>query len=100
MTTDLYRYAFDQRVGLEDVDAALLLARWGCEALHGAAATRLDAAQDLDRARRACVIDAGTPVGRDFNRLFLGFLSRELGPDFFRIERLNPSTHPPQEAAA
>jgi len=27
------------------------------------------------------------PVGRDFNRLILGFLQREFGPDSFRVER-------------
>lgn len=100
MTTDLYRYAFDEQVRPEDIDAALLLAIWGCEALHGEAQTRLDAAHYFDRAKRACVIDAGTPVGRDFNRLFVGFIGREVGPDAFRIERLNQPTHQPQEAAA
>jgi hypothetical protein len=100
MTTDLYRYAFDARVRSEDIEAALLLAIWGCEALHGEAATRLDAAHYFDRAKRACVIDAGTPIGRDLNRLFVGFIGREVGPDAFRIERLNPPTNQPQEAAA
>ena len=28
------------------------------------------------------------PVGRDFNRLILGFLQREFGPDSFRVERV------------
>ncbi len=100
MQTDLYRYAFDERVRPEDIDAALLLAIWGCEALHGEAQTRLDAAHFLDRAQRACVIDAGTPVGRDLNRLFVGFIGREVGPDAFRIERLNQPNHQPKEAAA
>jgi len=100
MTTDLYRYAFDERVRTEDIDAALLLAIWGCEALHGETQTRLDAAHYFDRAKRACVIDAGTPVGRNLNRLFVGFIGREVGPDAFRIERLSQSTHQLQEAAA
>jgi hypothetical protein len=100
MTTDLYRYAFDERVPPEDIDAALLLAIWGCEALHGEAPTRLDAAHYLDPDRRACVIDAGTPVGRDLNRLFVGFIGREVGADAFQIERLTERTHQPQEAAA
>lgn len=99
MVTGLYRYDFDETVQTEDVDAALLLAIWGCEALHGEAQTRLDAAHYLDPAQRACVIDAGTPVGRDLNRLFTGFLIREFGPDAFTVERVD-KRHQAQEAAA
>jgi len=103
MLTDVYRYDFHETVATEDVEAALLLAIWGCEALHGEVQTRLDAAHYLDLAKRACVIDAGTLVGRDLNRLFLGFISREIGADAFRIarlERFNQHTEQLQEAAA
>lgn len=87
MTTDLYRYEFSDQTPTEDVEVALLLAVWGCEALHGQAQTRLDAAHVLDPAKRVCVIDAGTTVGRDLNRLFTGFLSRECGAKAFAVER-------------
>ncbi|RIK82906.1 MAG: hypothetical protein DCC68_05165 [Planctomycetota bacterium] len=100
MATDLYRYKFDENVSVEDVEAALLLAVWGCEALHGESQTRLDAAHYLHPASRACVIHAGTLVGRDLNRLFVRFLERELGPDSFRIERITRTDHQPKEAAA
>jgi hypothetical protein len=75
-------------VPIEEVEATLLLAIWGTESLHGEAQTRLDAGHFLDRDRRACAIDAGTPVGRDVNRLFVGFLGREFGPESFHVERL------------
>lgn len=100
MQTDVYRYDFHETVATEDVEAALLLAIWGCEALHGEVQTRLDAAHYLDLAKRACVIDAGTLVGRDLNRLFVGFINREIGADAFHIERINQHTQQPQEAAA
>jgi hypothetical protein len=100
MATDLYRYDFDEKVPTEDVEAALLLALWGCEALHGEAQTRLDAAHYLDPAKRACVIDAGTLVGRDLNRLFVCFIGREFGPDAFRVDRVAQHDHRTQEAAA
>ncbi|HAN99485.1 MAG TPA: hypothetical protein DCQ98_19600 [Planctomycetaceae bacterium] len=87
MHPNCFRYRFDDDVAQEDVDSALLLAIWGCEALHGEAQTRLDAAYRVEADRRCCVIDAQTDVGRDLNRLFVGFLSRELGPDTFRVER-------------
>lgn len=88
MSRELYRYSFPPHVPIEEVEATLLLAIWGTESLHGEAQTRLDAGHFLDRDRRACAIDAGTPVGRDVNRLFVGFLEREFGPESFRVERL------------
>jgi hypothetical protein len=87
---EIVRYKFDESVIVEDIEAALLLAIWGCEALHGEAQTRLDASHYLDIDSRACVIDAGTAVGRDFNRLFLSFVRRECGEEAFRVERATP----------
>ena len=84
----------------EHAEASLLLAVMATESLHGEAQTRLDAGHFLDPIKRACVIDAGTPVGRDLNRLFTGFLSREFGADAFVVERVDDHRHEPQEAAA
>lgn len=101
MTSNVYRYTFASDVPIEEIEALLLLAIWGCEALHGEARTRLDAAHFLDPAMRACVIDAGTPVGRDLNRLFIGFVSREFGPDSFDVERVESTPiQKPKEVAA
>ena len=93
MAINVYRYRFQEQIALEDVEAALLLAIWACEALHGEAQTRLDAAHYLDLEARACVIDAGTDVGRDFCRLFLTFIRRECGEDCFQVEHVDaPNT--------
>lgn len=92
MTKELYRYSFPPHVPVEDIEATLLLALWGTESLHGESQVRLDAAHFLDPERRACVIDASTPVGRTVNRLFVGFLRREFGPDSFRVERRDGTT--------
>jgi hypothetical protein len=86
MATEVYRYTFMPNVLVEDIEATLLLALWGAESLFGQSQIRLDAAHFLDANRRACVIDAGTPVGRDVNRLFVGFVRREYGTDSFRVE--------------
>ncbi|WP_425619086.1 hypothetical protein NA78x_002817 [Anatilimnocola sp. NA78] len=91
MANDIYRYSFEDTVQSEDIEAALLLAIWGCEALHGEAQVRLDAAYFFDQATRACVIEAGTAVGRDFSRLFVNFVRRECGEDSFRVERIDSS---------
>ncbi len=100
MTTNLYRYNFDETASTEDIECALLLAVWGCEALHGDAQTRLDAAHYFDTDQHACVIDAGTCVGRDLNRLFVGFIGREFGPDAFTVERVEEPIHELQVVAA
>jgi hypothetical protein len=87
MITELHRYTFKPDVPIEEAKTSLLLAILATESLHGEAVVRLDAAHYFDTTKRACVIDAGTPVGRDINRLFVGFLHREFGPDSFSVER-------------
>jgi len=93
MTNDLYRYKFNSILPLEDIEASLLLAVLSAESLHGEAQVRLDAAHFFDRDRRACVIDASTVVGRDLNRLFAGFITREFGADSFKVDRVNQLPH-------
>jgi hypothetical protein len=100
MLKELYRYNFTSDVPLEEIEASLLLAVLATESLHGESQVRLDAAHYLDPAKRACVIDAGTPVGRDLNRLFVGFIGREFGPDSFRVDRVAHHNPQSQEAAA
>jgi hypothetical protein len=100
MTKDMYRYAFREEVPIEEVEASLLLAVLAAESLYGEAQTRLDAAHYLDPAKRACVIDAGTPVGRDLNRFFTGFLIREFGADSFRVERVDGGVNRAREGVA
>ena len=100
MTKDLYRYVFTPDAPIEEVEASLLLAILATESLHGESQVRLDAAHYFDPAKPACVIDAGTPVGRDLSRLFAGFLCREFGPDSFTVERIHRENHNPKEEAA
>jgi len=101
MTKELYRYSFPPHVPPEEVEATLLLAVWGTESLRGEAQVRLDAAHLLDPDRRARVDDAGTPVGRDLNRLFVGFVCREFGEDSFRVDRvLTDRNHATEEVQA
>lgn len=94
MMRNVYRYAFAQAVSIDEVEGTLLLAIWGVESLHGEAQVRLDAAHLFDKGRRSCVIDAGSPVGQDLNRLFIGFIRREFGADAFRVERVTEPNTP------
>jgi hypothetical protein len=100
MSTGLYCYHFSTAVPLEEVESSLLLSLFGVESLHGESQTRLDAAHHLDHERRACEIDGATPVGRDLNRLFVGFLRREFGEDAFTVERVDAARLPEPEPAA
>jgi len=85
----MYRYRFERDVPFEDVETSLLLALWAAESLYGETQVRLETAFAVDRRRRICVIDAGSPVGSDLNRLFAGFIHREFRGDDCRIERFN-----------
>ena len=100
MTKELYRYSFKSNVPIEEVEASLLLAIVATENLHGESEVRLDAAHYFDAAERACVIDASTPVGRDINRLFVGFLNREFGPYAFQVHRRRGRPAPEEQSAA
>jgi hypothetical protein len=96
MSRDVYRYEFTDAVPVVEVETTLVLSIFGVESLHGEAQTRLDAQHAFDAKRRVVVIDASTPVGRDLNRLFIGFMTREFGSSSFRVERVQS----PQEAEA
>jgi hypothetical protein len=97
MSKNLYRYSFNPELPIEEVEASLLLTVLALQGLHGEASTRLDGAYYFDAEKRGCVIDAGTVVGRDFNRLFVSFLMREFGNDSFTVTRVEKE---PQEVAA
>lgn len=92
MSNNLYRYDFNETAPIEDIEAAILLALWASEALHGEAQVRLDASYHFDVEQHCCILDANTAVGRDFNRLFISFVQRELGATGFRVSHLTQQT--------
>jgi hypothetical protein len=94
MPTDVYRYQFESAIPAAEVETTLVLSLFAVEALHGESQTRLDAGHALDAKKRAVVIDASTDVGRDLNRVFIGFVTREFGPGSFRVERVRQRPQP------
>lgn len=94
MSDVLYRYKFQPDVPLDDVEDSLLLAIWATEALHGESQVQLDLGHVLDRESRRIVIDASTRVGKDFNRVLIGFLRREFEPHDFTVERIDKAPQP------
>jgi hypothetical protein len=101
MSTEIYRYTFTPTASSDDIEATLVLAILATDALHGEVQVRLDAAHFYDPEQRVCVIDAGTKVGRDFNRLFAGFIRHEFGEDAFEVQRVGavPQTSPVASAS-
>jgi hypothetical protein len=93
--SEIYRYSFAEGVDLDAVEASLVMAFLGAEALYGESQVRMDGSYAFERELRSCVVDACTVVGRDINRLFTGYLRREFGPEQFTVYRL-----PPHEAEA
>ena len=61
---------------------------------------QLSAAHYLDAEARRCVVDAGSEVGLDLNRLFAGFLRREFGPDAFQVRRADSAESSADAATA
>lgn len=102
MNGDIYRYQFTPEVPANDAEETLLLAVLAAECLHGQSRVRLDASYSMDAEKHACVIDAGTDVGRDIVRIFTGFAIREFGEEAFKVKRIQeaPPTAASQRASA
>lgn len=88
MDGHIYRYRFVESVDIIEVRATVTLAILATESLHGESRVRLEARHEFNAQNRSCAIDASGEVGRDLNRLLLGFISREFGRDSFRVQRL------------
>lgn len=89
MSHAAHHFVFDPGIAFEDIEASLLLAIFAAESLHGEAQVRLDLAYAVDPEQRTCVIDATTAVGQDVNRVFIGFVLREYGPESFTVQRVD-----------
>ena len=94
MKKNIVRYMFSKSVSMREAEETLLLSLLATESLHGESQTQLDARHAFDAEQRACVIDAGSEVGRDLNRLFIGFLRREFGAACFSVKRLEKTPVP------
>lgn len=94
MSREVYRYEFEATVDLQEVETSLLLAIMSIESLHGESQAFLDIHHLWDAQQRVCVVDAGTEVGRNLNRLLIGYLRREFSPHQFRVTRDTDAIQP------
>jgi hypothetical protein len=91
MRAAVFRYDFETNVPMNEVEQTIVLALLATESLHGECNVQLAAPHFLDADHRACIVDATSPIGIDFNRLLLGFLRREFGPLAFRVSAVDQS---------
>jgi hypothetical protein len=89
MTIASYRYSFDKKITAQEIETTLILALLAIESLYGTTEVRLDGRYRIERKLRTCVIDAQSSLGRDLNRVFIGFLSQEFGGGSFTVERIH-----------
>lgn len=89
MPSRVFQYEFDASVPMEEVESSLLLSVLGVESMHGETEVHLNAAHSFDLARRTCVVDADSEVGRNLNQIFAGFLRREFGRHQFSVRRID-----------
>jgi hypothetical protein len=99
MPNDVYRYTFSPSLDIAEVEATVMLAILATESLHGQSGVRLELHHTFDSEKRLCLIDATGEVGRDLNRLFLGFVSREFGHDSFQVARVAAAEFAPTTPA-
>lgn len=99
MLKETYRYEFSADLPRAEIEGTLTLALIAVESIHGESQVLLDAEHALDLERGLCVIDASTRTGVDLNKAFTGFLTREFGPDAFRVERVIGIASDQQRAA-
>lgn len=83
----MYRFTLSSEIPTAELGNSLLLAFIAVEGLHGESACRIEARIAIDRPG-SCVVDAGTPVGRDLAKIITGVLRRQYDADQYQIERL------------
>ena len=94
MAPSVYRFTFPPAVPIDAVEDSLTLSVVGVESLFGDLAARVGAGHLFDPARRTCVIRGGGRAGQGLVKLFTGYITRGLGPDAYRVERVDEWADP------
>ena len=87
MVRSVYKFNFDKRVPVNDIEDSLMLAALAAESLHGRAAMKIEASFCLNKRHRTCIIDAETPIGGDIARILTAFITKGYGEASFDVER-------------
>lgn len=94
METEAYRYCFEASLDINEVRATVMLAVLATESLHGESRVQLESRHVFSLKERECQIEAAGEIGRDLNRLLVGFLRREFGETGFQVERIDTEVAP------
>ncbi|UCC31265.1 MAG: hypothetical protein JSU86_03110 [Phycisphaerales bacterium] len=97
MTTNVFRFEFEQGIPLTEAEMSLHLAMYAVEGLYGEARVRLEASYHLDVPHQAITVDGSTEVGAAIVKVFTRLMGREFGEDGFRVRRVE--THTAEVAA-
>lgn len=83
----LYRFVFDRRLKMTDVEDALGVAYFAMRALHGAPAMRVDVSFSFNAQARSVVIDGRTDLGRDVAVVFEGLCEQMFERRDYGVQR-------------
>lgn len=86
----VYRFKFKGNVSAKVVEETLFWAVFNAESVFGKPQVRLDASFLFDKAKKVCVIDKTTEVGKHIAQIFTSLLTKEFGEAAFTVERLEP----------
>jgi hypothetical protein len=100
MTSNVFRFQFDNDVPLVEAEMSLHLSIYAVEGLFGQAHVRLEASYYLDEPHRVIIVDGTSDVGSAVVRVFTNLLLREFGEDSFRVRRVGASLAPRTEGRA
>ncbi len=91
MSPKTYTYSFGKSIDVVEAEATLLLSLLAVEALHGECEFRMNARHAFYPKTRSCEIDASSEIGRDLNRIYVGFMTREFGSSSFSVHKNHQS---------
>lgn len=82
----VYRYTFPKQVRRSVIERAVADAIFAGECIYGTTKVRLAMAYYMNKGQ--CVMDADTEIGEHIAQVFTGLVTRELGEEAVKVERL------------
>ena len=87
MTNTYYKFSFSEEIPLKRIRQIFSLAMTAVEAIHGAAAVRLNLSCTFDAKGHSLVVEADSETGYDLAKVLLQFFMKEFGA-FFEVSQI------------
>ena len=97
MISQVYKYSFDNDVPFASIKSSLAFALMAVESLIGEPEMVLGVAHTIDKSGRTVEIAGRSRAGKLLNKLFVGFLIREFGPEAFSVQRVSRPSQDEQQ---